>query len=465
MTDRLPSGNDKLDEILRGGLLKNAINLIVGIPGSGKTILSQQFAFHNASPQSPALYLSTLSEPLDKIMRYAESLTFFDQSAIRDGRIIYEDMGHILGEQELDDVLTALDVFLKTVKPGVVVIDSFRAFYALAKDETSFRQFLYELTRRLTASSSTSIWNAPYSRDQAAQTAEFAVADAIIALDIMQIEERELRVLQVMKLRGSGFLSGEHVYRITDAGLTVFPRLADIQLETRYELNSTRAESGIAALDDLLGHGGYWQGAATLVAGPSGIGKTLMGLHFLYHGAHLGEDGILATFQENVSQLGRIVDSFGWSIDEEHVHFLSRNLVDLNIDEWVYELLNLVTKTRSTRVVIDSLGDVKAAAGDATRFREWMFSLIQRCARAGVSLMMTVEVPELFELRRISDEGISHLADNVILLQYVREGAELVRALTVLKTRAMAHRPLVHRYEITSDGFKLGDVVSLTPRA
>lgn len=76
--------------------------------------------------------------------------------------------------------------------------------------------------------------------------------------------------------------------------------------------------------------------------------------------------------------------------------------------------------------------------------------------------MMTVEVAELFELRRISEEGISHLADNVVLLQYVREGPELLRALTVLKTRAMPHRPLVHRYEITSQGFELGEVVSLS---
>lgn len=75
--------------------------------------------------------------------------------------------------------------------------------------------------------------------------------------------------------------------------------------------------------------------------------------------------------------------------------------------------------------------------------------------------MFIVEVPDLFQLRRISDEGISHLADNVILLQYVQEGPELTRALTVLKTRAMQHRPIVHRYEITGRGFVLGDVVSV----
>src|SRR5256714_3649186 len=322
LIERLPTGNEKLDEILKGGLLKNAINLIVGIPGSGKTILSQQFAFHNATQDHPSLFLSTLSDPLDKILRYAEALKFFDAEAVRDGRIVYEDLGQILGEQGLDDVISAIDRFLKEVRPGVVVIDSFRAFHALAKDETTFRQFLFELTRRLTASATTSLWNAPYSREEAVQEAEFAVADAIIALDIKRVIERELRVLQVMKLRGSSFLSGEHVYRITDSGLTVFPRLADMQIQSRYELSTARAGSGIAALDELLGHGdGYWQGATTLVAGPSGIGKTLMGLHFLYRGAQGGEHGGLATFQENDSQLSRDVSSFGWTVEGERVHY------------------------------------------------------------------------------------------------------------------------------------------------
>jgi len=461
LTDRLSTGNAKLDAILKGGLPKNAINLIVGIPGSGKTILSQQFAFHNATREQPALYLSTLSEPLDKILRYAETLEFFDPGAIRDGRIVYQDVGQILGEHGLGDVIIAIDRYLKEVRPGVVVIDSFRAFHALARDETTFRQFLFEMTRRLTAHSTTSLWNAPYPREQAIQAAEFAVADAIIALDIKQVAERELRVLQVMKLRGGDFLSGEHVYKISAAGVTVFPRLADEHDETRYELAHGRAESGIAALDDLLGQGGYWEGATTLIAGPSGIGKTLMGLHFLYHGAHNGEPGILATFQENVSQLSRIVSSFGWSIDDPLVRVLSRSPVNLNIDEWVYELLDLIESTGSRRVVIDSLADLRAAAGDPVRFREWMFSLIQRCARVGISIMLISEVPDLFQLRRISEEAISHLADNVVLLQYVQEGAELSRALTVLKTRAMPHRPLIHKYEITERGFELGGVVPL----
>lgn len=462
MNARLSSGNERLDEILHGGLLKNAINLIVGVPGSGKTILSQEFVFHNASPRQKALYLSTLSEPLDKILRYGESLSFFDRDAIRDGYIVYEDLGQVLGEHGLDDVLETIDRYLKEVRPAIVVFDSFRAFHALAADAMAFRRFLYGLTRRLTASATTSIWNAPYSRTQALDEAEFAVADAIVALDIKQVAEREVRVLQVLKLRGSSYRSGEHAYRISENGFNVFPRLADAHDHSRYDLSETRVATGIKALDDLLGEGGYWSGASTLIAGPSGIGKTLMGLHFLFHGADHGEPGILATFQENESQLSRIVKSFGWSLDNKKVHVLSRSVVDMYIDEWVYELLDLMKTSGAKRIVIDSLPDLMTTAADPVRFREWMFSLAQRCARAGISLMMVVEVADLFQLRRISEHGISHLTDNVVLLQYVQEGPELARALTVLKTRAMRHRPVVHRYDITDKGFVLGDVLTVT---
>ena len=66
MNDRLPSGSPRLDLVLGGGLPVDAINLIIGRPGTGKTILAQQYLFRNATKERPALYLSTVSEPLDK---------------------------------------------------------------------------------------------------------------------------------------------------------------------------------------------------------------------------------------------------------------------------------------------------------------------------------------------------------------------------------------------------------------
>src|SRR3954452_3671300 len=80
VTNRLSSGNPRLDAILGGGLWDDALTLVTGAPGTGKTLLAQQYVFANATIERPALYASTVSEPIDKILRYGRSLTFFDHA-------------------------------------------------------------------------------------------------------------------------------------------------------------------------------------------------------------------------------------------------------------------------------------------------------------------------------------------------------------------------------------------------
>jgi len=87
MSDRLLSGHGPLDVVLGGGLPTNAISLITGLPGTGKTIIAQQYVFQNARPESPAVYFSTVSEPLEKIVRFGQNLDFFDRAAI--GKYIF----------------------------------------------------------------------------------------------------------------------------------------------------------------------------------------------------------------------------------------------------------------------------------------------------------------------------------------------------------------------------------------
>ena len=85
MIDRIESGHQRLDGLLGGGLPANGITLIIGHPGTGKTILAEQYLFHNAREACPGVFLSTVSEPFDKILRYGQTLTFFDLDAIVSG--------------------------------------------------------------------------------------------------------------------------------------------------------------------------------------------------------------------------------------------------------------------------------------------------------------------------------------------------------------------------------------------
>jgi circadian clock protein KaiC len=454
MIERLSTGATRVDEVLGGGLPRNAINLLIGLPGSGKTILAQQCVFANARPERPALYLTTVSEPLEKILRFGQTLSFFDPTAVG-SRVHYDDLGPVLTDQGLSGVLDRVRELIQQHRPELMVIDSFKALRPYAADPGQFRRFLHALTGMVSAYPVTSVWIGEYEAADMAVAPEFAVADAIIALGASQAGEHSTRSLQVFKLRGGDFRSGRHAFQISADGIAAYPRFADTGGTTPDQVAGTRIPSGVAALDDMLADG-YWPGASTLIAGPTGAGKTLMGLHFVFSGAQAGERGVIATLQENPTQLERTVQAFGWSLRDEQISLRYRSPVDLYLDEWVYQLLDTVEQAGASRVLVDSLDDLRAASPDPLRFRENMYSLLNRCSQREVSVMMTHEIAELYGVNRLTEYGTSHLADNVVLLQYRADpNGRIARMLAVLKTRASAHDPRWREFHITPDGITL----------
>jgi circadian clock protein KaiC len=110
---------------------------------------------------------------------------------------------------------------------------------------------------------------------------------------------------------------------------------------------------------------------------------------------------------------------------------------------------------------VDSLNDLTVATPDPMRLRELLYSLVQRCARLGVSLMFTYETMELFRITRLSELGMSHIADNVVLLQHVQDGSQMKRALSVLKSRGSMNSAVISEFHISSDGITLGEPLDL----
>ncbi len=110
--------------------------------------------------------------------------------------------------------------------------------------------------------------------------------------------------------------------------------------------------------------------------------------------------------------------------------------------------------------MIDSLSDLVSSEPDVRRFRDFIYSLVQTMSTKGISTYMTHEMNNLFATSVTTEFGISHMSDNIVLIHYVRQESEIKRAISIVKTRASMHDPRIRQFEITSEGFRIGDVFS-----
>ncbi|MFL5724815.1 MAG: ATPase domain-containing protein [Chloroflexota bacterium] len=459
MIDRMESGQPQLDAVFGGGLPAAAITVIAGTPGTGKTMLAEQYVFHNATVERPAIYFATTSEPLEKLVRFGQELTFFDPGRVGTA-VMYDTLFPELASGGLQAVIERIIEVLRDMRPGIVVFDSFKALRAFAADELAYRTFVSELAGRLSASPVSSLWVGEYHEDELMGSVEAAVADTILSLRSRNEGQRTLRQLRVEKVRGSQFLSGDHAYRLSASGLSVWPRLADPVDDARPTPSEERISLGSDEIDGLL-DGGVWAGTATLAMGPAGSGKTMLGLDFLAAGARAGRPGVLATLQESASQLARVLagrtgDQFG-----KHVTVHRRSPVDMYIDEWVYGLLETADAVNAELIVVDSLSDLRFASSDQTRFEEYVYSLGQRCARNGTTLLMTLETRPPFAFAATMETSLSHVVDNIVVVGYDIDGADVRRAIHVLKSRGSAHDPSIREFRIEADGVHVGDPIAI----
>jgi circadian clock protein KaiC len=456
--DRVHTGSSETDRILGGGFLRNSINIVMGQPGTGKTILVQHLVFHNASNDRPILYLTTLSEPLPKIVKYLQQFDFYDESQLGES-IHYEDVGPRLAADGIKALLPVVDNAIRTLAPKIVIIDSFKALHDLAPSITEMRQMLYELTGVLTAYDTTTFLLGEYTEEHSRQLPEFAIADGIIELSRNFTSTREERFLRVLKLRGSSYIEGQHGFKIAPGGLDVYPRLLSPDVPADYKIVQERTSWGVPGLDALLG-GGLWRGSTTLLAGPAGAGKTTMALQFALEGVRAGEPTLYVNFQENPTQLARAIHNLGSDVEQakkDGLKLLYASPVELQIDSLVVTIFRRIRQENIRRVVLDAAGDLIMAASDSQRLHDYLYALVQHFTVAGVTSVLTYETAG-----GVTDAGggtglggrFSYMSDNIVWIRI--DVSEVVRrSVLVLKARGSAHDLHAHELQMSASGARV----------
>ncbi|MHB8873172.1 MAG: ATPase domain-containing protein [Myxococcaceae bacterium] len=457
--ERLSTGDPSLDQILDGGIPKQSLTLLAGEPGAGKTVLALQMLFHTARQGKKALLLTTVAEPAIKLFRYMRRFEFFDQG-VADEFIRFADLGEAIAKGR-EATLAEIGRHIEGFEPELVVIDSFRAIGDLFARELSIRPFLYELAVELSGWGATCILVGEYGVDEIRTLSEFAIADAIVRLGYEQRELASFRELEVLKLRGSPYISGKHYFEITAHGFTCYPRVrGPVDTGRRKRIAySERISTGVEGLDELL-HGGIPRASATIVQGSTGTGKTLLALQFLMEGARRGEPGVFFSLEESPDQLRAVMAELGWDAESAEaqgllaLHYVSP--VEIPSDLFLEQARRKMRELKAQRAVIDGLTSLALGVSSERRFKELVYAISKHAAAAGTTLLLTMEIEAELGLRMVHAYGVSFAADNLVQLRFMEGNGSLKRSIIVLKARGIRHALETRELIIEDDGLHVG---------
>lgn len=453
---RHTTGIAGLDEIVQGGLWSGSVYIIRGTPGAGKTIFANQICHHWANKQERCLYITLLSESHDRLIENLQNLAFFSPQSL--SRIHYQSGFHTLENEGLTGILRLLIEETKRYQSCLIVLDGLFVLQEQVNSERDFRLFMNQLQNLAHVAGSTMLLLT--NSDRGTGSPEYTMVDGWLELAVQPLDYRVSRYLQVHKLRGSGFIDGQHALSITDAGVQVFPRLERAAGQHPASISSPeKLPTGIAGLDEMF-DGGLRKGSSTLLVGATGVGKTAFGLHFLSL-ASAAEPGLFFGFYEGRDDLIEKARVLGicdleQALDAGTVTFIWHPPSEHLLDELAYKLARAVRETGAKRLFLDGIDALRQASLHPDRMSRFISALNNLLRNEGVTSLFTLETPELIGGEaRVQFTSVSAIAQNIVLLRYAELDSQIFRTLSIIKARTSQFDNRIRKFEITESGVRL----------
>jgi circadian clock protein KaiC len=458
---KTPTGISGLDEIMMGGLPSGRPSLICGAAGCGKTLFGLSFLIHGATRfDEPGVFM-TFEERTQDLAVNCASLGHDLRELMGAGRIAVDfvrvERGEIeeTGEYDLEGLFVRLGFAVDAIGAKRLVLDTIETLFSGFANAGVLRSELRRLFNWIKDRGLTAIVTAERGAAELTRhNLEEYISDCVILLDNRVQDQVATRRLRVVKYRGSAHGTNEYPFLIDADGISVLPVTSSgLDRPVSNEIIS----SGVAGLDGMLGHGGFFRGSSLLVSGMPGTGKTLFACHFIHAACARGETCLYFLFEEGADEVCRNARSVGIDL---------RRWTDaglLRFEEARPSLFGLEMHLACMHRDLDQFRPSVVAVDPISAFRGPTHEVHGTLLRM-VDLLKSRGITGLFTSLRSgsspldgTDEGLSSLMDSWIKLMTVEESGERNRVLYVIKSRGSSHSNQVREYRMTGSGIVLID--------
>lgn len=464
--ERVRTGVPGLDDILAGGFQEGSSYLLVGGPGTGKTILSLQFMAASSKRGERCLYL-TFGES-ESALRRLGAIFGWDLGQIRildfgselvAGRLSGEYTVFAPAEVEQAPLWERVHEAISSFQPERLVLDSATFLRYLSVDEYQYRLQIQALVDRLSELPCVSLLLFEPLMLEHDNALALAV-DGVIKLhyDLSASRMAEIRTIEVAKLRGSPFMAGRHPFRITSQGIIAWPHHTEKLGMPSFE--QRLITSGIPGLDRLL-KGGISAGGCTLISGPAGVGKTTPALQYLVSGAAQGHKGAIYTFEEGPASMVARCEQLSIPLKKclESGSIVTRefNPLERYPEEFLAMLREDVRERGINLVLLDSLRGYSLAMEPFGNLIAHMQNIINLIRSEQANLFIVNEQERVTGDVQVTEFGVSYVADNILLLRYAEYQGRVLRVVSCLKKRIGDYEPEICELRFAPNGLVVGE--------
>lgn len=458
------------DQLTGGGLPHGRTTLLVGGPGSGKTIFGLQFLVQGAaSGEEPGIFVA-FEESVQRIATNANSFGWNLDELQQSGKLFLLDVQPsadlvLSGDFDLGAMLAGLAAQARKMGARRIVFDALDIVMALLPDGMARRREVYRLHGWLLAHGLTGLITAKSGADGGMPMSQELfgfmqfMVDCGVILSHNMVLGMSQRNLRVQKYRGSSFDENESPFLIGKGGIA----LAVEQIADGIEMNTSgeRLSSGVQQLDTMLG-GGYYRGANVLITGSPGTAKTTLAGAFVDAACERGERTIFVSFNSEGYEVIRNLATVGIDLqpyaDNGSLSLISAGSMAGSAETQLLRIKLLVQAHGTRNLVIDPVSAL-STSDNAHTARSVAERLINWTKNNGITLLWTslLDAPEGPVDRVGAPQQIVTLADTWIHLSYLVQAGERNRRLAIVKSRGTAHSNQLCELMISAAGVTLAD--------